>query len=254
MPTPSNDKPDLDESLNVTGSHGEVLRDAAAVAREKRVNEGGREPVSLWIFSAIAVIGIAGGLALGNAGGLFNYNQTVKDGYVRLALGSDEDAGPPPTEALKAYIAKGQKVYAKCVGCHAPDGKGGGAFPALAGSEWVTGDTQRLAMIILNGLSGPTSSGKSYGVMPAQGIGMSPADLASVMTYVRNSFGNAAGDVVTVDMAAEAIRISEERENAGAPVDGGELDAKHSQPLPGNAIEPATLVDPVSLNPVEESA
>jgi len=246
------DKPDLDETLNVTSSHERMLRDAAAVAREKHVNEGGSEPMSLWIFAACAVILLAGGLALGNAGSFFNYNQTVKPDYVRI-LKDAEGGGPPPVTALKAYMAQGSKIYGKCIGCHAPDGKGGGAYPALAGSDWVLGDdTERFAMVILNGLSGPTSTGKDFGVMPAQGIGMGPRDLAAVMTYVRNSFGNSTGDVITEEMAAEAIKISEARANPGTPVTAGELDAEHAKPLPGEPLDPATMLNPVTLEPAEE--
>ncbi|MGE9270795.1 MAG: c-type cytochrome [Verrucomicrobiales bacterium] len=247
----SSNKSDLDETLNVTESHDRTMRNAAAVRREKHVDEGGREPMSLWVFGACAAVLLVAGLALGNAGTLFDYDETVRPGYVRAVLDDGDAGGPPPAEALKVYMAKGEKIYGKCIGCHAPDGKGGGAYPALAGSEWATGDTQRFAMIVLNGLSGAASDGKSWGVMPAQGIGMSPTDLAAVMTYVRNSFGNSVGDVITKEMAAEAIAISESRDNAGAPVTGDELAAKHASNLPGDPIDPATMLDPVSLEPVE---
>ncbi|MBK1826309.1 c-type cytochrome [Haloferula rosea] len=247
----SSNKPDLDESLNVTESHDRTVRDAAAVQREKHVDEGGREPMSLWVFGACAFILLIAGLALGSAGTLFNYDETVRPGYVRAALDGGDSAGPPPAEALKVYMAKGEKIYGKCIGCHAPDGKGGGAYPALAGSDWVVGDTQKFAMIVLNGLSGPSSTGKNWGVMPAQGIGMSPTDLAAVMTYVRNSFGNSVGDVVTSEMAAEAIAISEARANAGAPTSADELSADHAKMLPGEPLDPSTMLDPITLEPVE---
>lgn len=246
-----NQKPDLDESLNVTESHDRLVREAAAVVREKQINEGGREPLSLWVLVTLVVIVMVAGMALGKAANLFDYDKTVRDGYVRAEFKGGGDDGPPPGEALNIYMAKGQKIYGKCIGCHAPDGKGGGAYPALASSEWVTGsDTDRLAMIILNGLEGPSSTGKVYGVMPAQGIGMSATDLASVMTYIRNSFGNETGDVVTVEMAAEAIKISEARAKAGSPTNAEELKADHSKPLPGEPLDPATMIDPVTLEPV----
>lgn len=249
-----NQKPDLEESVNVTEAHGQLSRDAAAASREQKVSDGGKEPMSLWVFASCAVILLVAGLALGEAGTLFSYDDTVRKGYVRYKLDADSDAGPAPTPALKAYMAKGSKVYGKCIGCHAPDGKGGGAYPPLAGSDWVMGETEVLAMIVLNGLSGPSSTGKEWGIMPAQGIGMSATDLAAVMTYVRNSFGNSSGDVVTVEMAQNAIETSESRDNPGTPMDAQQLAAKHSQALSGEPIAPDQLLDPVSLEPVEGDA
>src|SRR5690606_352521 len=116
-PMQDSNKPDLDESLNVTESHDRMLREAAAVVREKHVDEGGREPMSLWVFGACAVILLSAGLALGNAGTLFNYNDFVKPGYVRADLSGEDDGGPPPDEALKVYVRKGEKIYGKCIGC-----------------------------------------------------------------------------------------------------------------------------------------
>ena len=194
-----NSKPDLEDSINVTEAHGKVVREAAACAREKRIVDNGIEPVSLWAFVACgAVLLVAGGI-LGGGGRLFAYGTTFREGYVRTPAGGAADAGPVPKEALAAYMAKGSKIYsAKCNGCHGSDAKGNGStFPSLVGSAWANGETERFAMIILNGLEGPVSNGTTYGVMPPQGIGMTPEDLAGIMTYVRNNFGNAKGDVVT---------------------------------------------------------
>lgn len=251
-------KPDLDESLNVTESHDRMLREAAAVAREKHVDEGGREPVSLWIFLSCALILIFAGLALGNIGSLgslFDYNQTVKPGYVRLDLSEDGAKGPLPAEALKVYMDKGKKIYtAKCNGCHGADGKGGPAAPSLVDSPWAHGETQRFSMIVLNGLAGPTSSGKDYGVMPSQMAGMTDVDLAGVMTYVRNTFGTPTGDVVTKEMAAHAFTLREGRSDPSAPVSKQELEANYLKPLEGAELKPETKIDPVSLEPVEDAA
>jgi mono/diheme cytochrome c family protein len=252
MQEPSNQS-DLDETLNVTETHDRSLREAAAVKREKHVDEGGREPMSLWTFGTCAVIILIAGLSLGNAGTLFDYNQTVKPGYVRVGLDEGDSGGPPPKEIIEVLASKGQKVYGKCIGCHGSDGRGGGAYPSLAGSEWATGETERFAMIVLNGLVGPASDGKEYGVMAAQGMGMSDVDLAAVMTYVRNSFGNETGDVVTPEMAAAAMEISQNREDPGSPVNAGELNQSHNQDLPGEPMDPTTMVDPITLEPVEDA-
>jgi mono/diheme cytochrome c family protein len=248
-----NSKPDLDDSINVTEAHAKVVREAAACAREKRIVDNGIEPVSLWAFVACGVVLLIAGGILGGGGRLFAYGTTFREGYVRAPAGGAEDTGPVPKEALAAYMAKGSKIYsAKCNGCHGSDAKGNGStFPSLVGSAWVTGNTEVLAMIILNGLEGPVSNGTTYGIMPPQGIGMTPEDLAGIMTYVRNNFGNAVGDVVTTDMAKAAIEISSTRKNAGKSETLAELRADHAEALPGDALDPKTLLDPVTLAPAK---
>jgi mono/diheme cytochrome c family protein len=254
--SPSNQKPDLEESINVTEAHGRVVREAAACAREKRIVDNGIEPVSLWAFVACGVVLLIAGGILGGGGSLFAYGATFRPGYVRSAAPGAADTGPVPKTALVAYSTKGAKIYsAKCGGCHGPDAKGNGStYPSLAGSSWVTGETDRLAMVILNGLQGPVSDGKTYGVMPPQGIGMAPEDLAGIMTYLRNNFSNSVGDVVTTEMAKAAIEISGARPNAGGMVTAEELAAAHTKALSGAPLDPATMVDPLTLAPVEEAA
>lgn len=249
-------KPDLEESINVSEAHGRLARDIAASAREKRIVEGGGEPISAWVLAACGVAVLVAGGILGGAGELFSYNTTYRPGYERTPPPGVVDTGPQPKEALAAYMAKGAKIYsAKCNGCHGPDAKGDGAnFPSLAGSAWITGDTQRLAMIILNGMQGPTSTGKTYGVMPPQGVGLSAADLAGIMTYVRNHFGNSTGDVVTIEMAKAALEISSARGNVGQMTSATELDADHAKALPGEPLDPKALLDPVSLAPATAPA
>ena len=248
-------KPDLDEAINVTKAHGRVDRETAAAAREKRLADNGHEPVALWVIVACFVVTlIAGGVLFGNQSRLFAYNDLVRPDYVRGKAPGAGDDGPAAKPALAAFSGKGAKIYSKCGGCHGADGKGDGAnYPSLAGSEWVLGDTEKFAMIILNGLQGPTSTGKTYGagIMPAQGAGMGAEDLAGVMTYVRNSFGNSTGDVVTVEMAQAALDISEARAKVGQPVTAEEIAADHMKMLPGDPLEPTTPVNPATLKPVE---
>lgn len=251
----SNSKPDLDESINVTQAHGRVARETAATAREKNIVDNGHEPISLWVIAACGLVLLVAGAVLGKSGTWFSYDSLVRENYVRDPIPGEGAKGPQPKDALVAFSARGAKIYSvKCNGCHGSDGKGDGAnFPALAGSAWVEGDTQKLAMIILNGLQGPTSTGKTYGagIMPAQGAGLKPEDLAGLMTYVRNSFGNSSGDVVSIEMATKAFEISAARDTPGAPVTADEIVAKHKQMLEGALIEPTTKVNPADLTPVE---
>lgn len=251
MSSPSQ-KPDLEETINVAEAHERVDREVAAAAREKRIDDQGSEPITLWVLAVCGLVAVIAGGILGAGGKLFAYGNLFRDSYVRAVAPGEGDSGPMPKAALDAFMAKGSKIYsAKCNGCHQGDAKGNNNYPSLVGSEWVTGETERLAMIILNGLSGPTSTGKSYpGGMPAQ-LGLSATDLATVMTYVRNNFGNSTGDVVTVEMAEAALEISGNRKKVGQQTTGEELAANHAKPLPGEPLDPDTLVDPITLVPVE---
>jgi mono/diheme cytochrome c family protein len=247
-------KPDLEDSINVTEAHGRVVREAAACAREKRISENGNEsiPIGPLIACGIAAF-LAGGIFFGSKADLFSYGAVFQPGYVRSAAPGKGDTGPLPKEALAAYSAKGAKIFSsKCSGCHGSDAKGNGStYPSLIGSKWVLGETQRFAMVILNGLQGPVSNGTTYGVMPPQGIGMAPEDLAGIMTYMRNNMGNSSGDVITTDMAKAAIDISAARKKAGQSVTADELTADHIKALAGAALDPKTMLDPVTLAPAK---
>ncbi|MEJ1240256.1 PVC-type heme-binding CxxCH protein [Chryseolinea sp. T2] len=108
---------------------------------------------------------------------------------------------------LDVYM-KGKAIYARegyCNTCHQPDGKGLSAsgFPPLAGTPWVTGSDERLIKIVLNGLQGPIEvNNQQYaGQVPMTPFGglLNDEEIAAVVTYVRNSFGNNAS-VVTPDL------------------------------------------------------
>ncbi len=234
-----------------------VTRKAPACAREHTLEPAANRTIPVWILAlgGIALI-VAGGI-LGGAGKKLSYGSgnTFLPGYVRTPAPGAVDEGPKPKEALVALMARGEKIFAaKCIACHGPEAKGDGVnFPSLVGSKWALGETERFAMIILNGLQGPTSTGKAYGAgMPTQAAGMAPEDLAGVMTYVRNHFGNATNDVVTVPMAKAAFEISAARPKAGQQVTGQELETDHLKNLPGDPLDPKAPVNPVTLLPVKK--
>lgn len=252
---PSDPTPDLDENINVTQAHERIVRESAAAAREKRIADNGREPTSLWLIVVCGLVAMVAGAVLGDAGKLFSYASTFRPGYVRGVAEGADDSGPAPRPALAAFSSRGARIYsAKCQSCHGPDGRGGANYPTLVGSEWVTGDTRTLAMVILNGLQGPSSTGKDYGVMPAQGGGMSNEDLAGIMTYIRNNLGNETGDVITTEMAATAFEVSGNRSAPGSAITADEIKAAHASMLPGEPLDPEVLVNPVDLKPVESDS
>jgi cytochrome c oxidase subunit 2 len=84
----------------------------------------------------------------------------------------------------------GEQVYnSNCAACHQPTGQGlPGVFPALAGSKIATGPKEGHIHIVVHGKPGTA--------MQAFGTQLPAADIAAVITYERNSFGNHTGDIV----------------------------------------------------------
>src|SRR5204862_7845011 len=103
-------------------------------------------------------------------------------------------------KTLKESVALGQQVYsANCTSCHMEGGEGvEGAFPPLIKSPYVTGDTKRLIAILVKGQSGEiTVHGKQYNMeMPSQG-NLSDEEIADVLNYIRQSWGNRAKKMIT---------------------------------------------------------
>ncbi len=106
----------------------------------------------------------------------------------------------------KAIVAGGEQIYATyCVACHLNDGKGDGSrFPPLENSEWVNGDKKRLINILLNGMREPiTVRGQRYSnPMPPHNF-LSDDQLALVLTYIRQNFGNKSSEVTAEEVAKE---------------------------------------------------
>jgi mono/diheme cytochrome c family protein len=99
---------------------------------------------------------------------------------------------------------KGKAIYARegfCITCHQSDGKGlpASGFPPLNGNNWVLGSQDRLIKLVLKGMYGPIEvQGKKYpGQVPMTPFGgmLKDDEIAAVVTYVRNSFGNKASAV-----------------------------------------------------------
>ena len=115
-------------------------------------------------------------------------------------------AKPAAGAAAREQLPDGKQVYATtCAACHQATGEGvAGVFPPLAGSEWVTGDEGKLALIILHGVTGPIEvAGETFnGMMPPWGGTMKDADIAAVITYVRSAWGNKAAPVTAAKVAS----------------------------------------------------
>ncbi|HEX8507815.1 MAG TPA: cytochrome c [Hymenobacter sp.] len=101
-----------------------------------------------------------------------------------------------------ATLAAGKALYAQnCLVCHQADGGGVERMNApLTKTSWVLGDKTRLVKVLLNGMQGVEIDDEVYtNVMPAF-TQLSDQQLADVLTYVRNSFGNKASAVTATEV------------------------------------------------------
>jgi mono/diheme cytochrome c family protein len=168
---------------------------------------GEHEPLPVWLY-------LVCGVALFLAGSSFT-------GFATFGLGlMDQGPGGPSVstagahaEVVETPAMVGKKLYNNnCASCHQTSGEGTpGSYPPLGGSEWVVGNKDRLAAIMLHGVAGPiTVRGGAYGtmVMPAWATNFTDEKMADIMTYMRSSWGNTANAVTTEEFSAARAKFA----------------------------------------------
>ena len=120
------------------------------------------------------------------------------------ATGS-KTAKKPATAAISpATLQRGKVVYnTYCVACHQPDGGGVPSMNApIVKTSYVLGPKNRLIDILLKGMQDVEIDGETYSnVMPSHSF-LTNQQIADVLTYVRNNFGNKASAVTVAEVAA----------------------------------------------------
>jgi mono/diheme cytochrome c family protein len=136
------------------------------------------------------------------------------------------------SKANAKLFVKGGAIYARdgyCMTCHQADGNGlpDAGFPPLSETKWAVGDPDRLIKLSLKGLMGPIEvKGKKYlGQVPMTAFGglLNDDEMASVLTYVRNSFGNKASAIG----AAQVKRVRAEVKDKADMLNPDELLKQH---------------------------
>ncbi|PHX79187.1 MAG: hypothetical protein CK541_06390 [Opitutia bacterium] len=118
------------------------------------------------------------------------------------------DVGPF-VKASDEQMKRGLAVYSRtCIACHQPTGMGlPPVFPPIANAPIVVGNPELPIKFILQGLMGPiTVGGTTYNSMMPPVVGVTDGDIADVLTYVRQSFGNQ-GNPVSADQV-KAVRAA----------------------------------------------
>ena len=110
----------------------------------------------------------------------------------------------PAQGGLQASVTRGKIVYAQqCLACHQADALGvPNMNPPLVKTKQVLGDKTALIKIVLNGLHGVDIDGDTYNGVMAPHPDLTDQQIADVLTYVRNSFGNKATAVTAAQVKA----------------------------------------------------
>jgi mono/diheme cytochrome c family protein len=150
------------------------------------------------------------------------FNEQIYEPYQSVA---ELTLYQPPTGGVD--LTRGKAVFDQiCALCHNTDGMGKpNQAPPFVGSEWVLGPAHRMIRIPLWGLTGPVSvKGQDWNLsMPNMGAALSDDDLAAVLTYIRQSWGNKASVVTPEEVKAVKAQVG----NRSQPWTAGELEAIH---------------------------
>lgn len=173
---------------------------ANAIIAESAEPKAGGTTMPMWLISLLCIAGYWGMVYFDSHGGRFQAQ--VYGPYTSLAQVNDLQ----PAADADVMVNRGKVVYETvCALCHGVDGEGKpNQAPPLAGSEWVLGPEGRIIRITLHGLTGPiTVKGQEWNLaMPAMGAALPAEDLAAVLTYIRQAWGNKAPGVAAEEITA----------------------------------------------------
>jgi cytochrome c oxidase subunit II len=165
-----------------------------------------------------------------------DYAKWVDDQKKKMAASADD---PNKTYTMDELKARGAQVYtSNCAVCHQPTGKGAGQFPALDGSKIANGPIAGHVSIVLKG----------KGAMPNWGATLNDVEIASVITFERNSWGNHTGDIL------QPLQVADAR-NGKMPAGGDHLAAAAAAPASDAAASaPAAASDNAASAPAQPAA
>jgi len=182
-----------------------ILEMHSAAMREMEEPRDGIRPTPVAFLILCFLFTMWGGYYMGTYAGDWTGNGLAE----RAAPVNAAPAAPQNPMVL------GAEVYNGCTQCHQANGMGlAGQFPPLADSEFVTGEPRRLAAILLNGINGELEvKGQKYNSqMPPWKDSYNDEEIAAVMTFIRNSFGNKSGPV-----ARSLVETVRKEVGSGAP-------------------------------------
>lgn len=175
----------------------------ATQAPETAEPKAGGAAVPIWLIVGFILLGYWAMVYFDHQGGWFNPQV-----YAPYRSVAELQLYQPPSGG---NLDRGKAVYDNvCALCHNGDGTGKpNQAPSFVGSEWVVGSPNRMIRIPLAGLTGPlTVKGETWNLaMPAMGAALSDDDLAAVLTYIRQSWGNKASAITPEQIKAVRAEI-----------------------------------------------
>lgn len=179
-------------------------RPSSPLAAETAEPRAGGTTVPVWIIILLFLLLYWGMVYFDQHSGWFSpevyapYHSTAE-----LVMYQPPSGGPD--------LTRGKAVYENICGlCHGNDGMGKpGQAPPFVKSEWVLGSPNRMIRIPLAGLAGPVQvAGQPWNLaMPAMGASLPDDDLAAVLTYIRQSWGNQAPAVTPEQVKAVKAEV-----------------------------------------------
>lgn len=124
---------------------------------------------------------------------------------VLYLLAQTKPKSPSQGGVDKASIERGKTIYTTyCLACHQADGSGvPGLNPPLIKTKWVLGDKKQLITILIKGMDEPIEvDGEEYNNVMASHAFLKDQEIADVLNYVRNSFGNKASGITSAEVKA----------------------------------------------------
>ena len=124
-------------------------------------------------------------------------SQTQKPTQVKKPVASSAKA------AMQASMNRGKQVYLEqCLACHQADAGGvQNMNPPLIKTKWILGDKTTLVQVVLKGMTGEVDiEGETYHNVMAPHNDLTDQQIADVLTYVRNNFGNKASAVTAAEV------------------------------------------------------
>jgi mono/diheme cytochrome c family protein len=224
------------DGMDVQKVHGSLLR-------EREDPKEGAEPIPLWLMTFFFIVIFWAGAYFCNYSGGFKAdvfdNSLVTWGHV---AGGEKKAVDPLVLGKKLFIAN-------CAACHQATGMGqAGQFPPLVGSPYVLENETRLVNIVLHGISGSIEvlGSKFNGNMPPWGEKLSDQQVASILSYVRQEWGNKAAPI-TPEYVAQARDAHKDRKTPWTEAD---LAGIKNLPMPAaTATAPTNTAAPTPTTP-----